>query len=44
MIEKGQQIGTLAEPTAYYTVEGYNLYFKLTKDGNPVDPLDYIKE
>lgn len=44
MVEKGQQIGTLAQPTAYYEVEGYNLYFKMTKDGNPVNPLDYIKE
>lgn len=44
MIEKGQQIGTLAAPTAYYEVEGYNLYFKLTKDGTPVNPLDYLNE
>lgn len=44
MVEKGQQIGTLASPTAYYEVEGYNLYFKLTKDGVPVNPLDYLKE
>lgn len=43
MIEQGQQIGTLGAPTAYYEVEGYNLYFKLTKDGAPVNPLDYLK-
>lgn len=44
MVEKGQQIGTLAAPTAYYEVEGYNLYFKLTKDGSPVNPLEYLNE
>lgn len=44
MVEKGQQIGTLAAPTAYYEVEGYNLYFKLTKDGTPVNPLEYLNE
>lgn len=44
LLEKGQQIGTLTAPTAYYEVEGYNLYFKLTKDGNPVDPLEYLTE
>lgn len=43
MIEQGQQLGTLGAPTAYYEVEGYNLYFKLTKDGTPVNPLDYLK-
>lgn len=44
MVEKGEQIGTLGAPTAYYEVEGYNLYFKLTKDGNPVNPLEYLNE
>lgn len=29
-------------PTKYYTVEGNNLYFMLTKDGEPIDPLDYL--
>lgn len=43
-VEKGQQIGTLAAPTAYYEVEGYNLYFKVMKDNNPVNPLDFLKE
>jgi septal ring factor EnvC (AmiA/AmiB activator) len=34
----GQLLGKVAEPTAYYSKEGSNLYFKLTKDGTPVDP------
>lgn len=29
-------------PTKYYTVEGNNLYYMLTKDGEPIDPLDYL--
>lgn len=41
-VEKGQVIGTLAEPTKYYSVEGCNLYFQLLKDGTAVDPLDYL--
>ena len=35
-------IGHVAEPTKYYSVEGSNVYFKLTKDGEAVNPLDYL--
>lgn len=41
-IEEGQAIGQVAAPTRYYSVEGSHLNFKLTKDGEPVDPLDYL--
>lgn len=41
-VEKGQVIGTLEEPTKYYSLEGCNLYFQLLKDGEPIDPLDYL--
>lgn len=41
-IEEGQVIGEVAAPTRYYSVEGSHLNFKLTKDGEPVDPLDYL--
>lgn len=41
-IKKGDLIGYIAEPTKYYTVEGANLYLKLTQNGTPVDPLDYL--
>lgn len=37
-ITKGQLIGKVAAPTAYYSEEGPNVYFKLTKDDAPVDP------
>ena len=40
---KGQHLGTVAEPSAYYVKEGANLYFKLTKDGIPVNPMDYFE-
>lgn len=40
----GQLLGTVAEPTAYYVKEGSNLYFKLTKDDEPVDPMDFFTE
>lgn len=37
-VNKGDQLGLVAQPTKYYSVEGTNLYFSLTKDGNPVNP------
>jgi len=40
----GQLLGTVAEPTAYYVEEGSNVYFKLTKDDEPVDPMDFLAE
>ena len=41
-ITKGDIIGYLGEPTKYYSVEGCNLYFQLLKDGEPVNPLEYL--
>lgn len=38
-VEAGTVLGTVAAPTKYYSVEGCNVYFKLTKDGVPVNPL-----
>lgn len=38
-VKAGEVLGTVAAPTKYYSVEGSNVYFKLTKDGNPVNPL-----
>ena len=37
-VEEGDLIGAIAAPTKYYTLEGSNLYFQLTKDGTPVNP------
>lgn len=41
-VEEGQILGEVNTPTRYYSVEGSHLNFKLTKDGEPVDPLDYL--
>ena len=41
-VEVGTVIGSIASPTKYFTVEGSNLYFKLTKDGEPVDPTIHL--
>ena len=38
-VSVGDGIGTVAAPTKYYSVEGTNVYFKLTKDGEPVNPM-----
>lgn len=35
----GDIIGSVAAPTKYYSTEGANVYFKLTKDGVPVNPM-----
>lgn len=42
-VEAGSRIATIAEPSIYYQVEGDNLYFQVLKDGQPTDPLDFIK-
>ena len=41
-IGKGELIGYLSEPTKYYSVEGPNLYFELLKDGEPINPLEFL--
>ncbi|MDE7478165.1 MAG: M23 family metallopeptidase, partial [Lachnospiraceae bacterium] len=38
-VSVGDVVGKVAKPTIYYTEEGTNIYYKLTKDGVPVDPL-----
>lgn len=38
-LEKGSVIGYVAAPTMYYSMEGTNAYFALTKDGVPADPM-----
>lgn len=41
-LSKGEIIGYLGEPTKYYSLEGCNLYFQLLKDGEPLNPMDYL--
>lgn len=38
-VAAGDVIAEVASPTKYYSVEGTNVYFKLTKDGEPINPL-----
>lgn len=38
-VSAGDMVGKVAAPTIYYSEEGANVYFKLTKDGTPIDPL-----
>lgn len=43
LMEAGELIGYLQQPSRYYVVEGSNLYFEVLKDGVPVNPLDYLE-
>lgn len=42
-VEEGEIIGEVAAPTKYYSVEGSNLYFQLTKDGEPINPENMFR-
>ena len=44
IVEAGQVIGYVSEPTKYYSAEGSNLYFELQKDGKSVNPKDFLPE
>lgn len=41
-VTTGDIIGSVATPTKYYSTEGANVYFKLTKNGEPVNPLSRL--
>lgn len=43
VVSAGDVIGKVASPTKYYSVEGPNVYFKLSKDGLPVNPLSWLE-
>lgn len=42
-VESGTLLGYVSEPTKYYTLEGSNLYFQLLKDGEAVNPMNFIE-
>lgn len=42
-VEKGDILGYVAEPSIFYSKEGCNVYFKMTKDGEPVNPLNIMQ-
>lgn len=42
-VSRSQIIGYVAAPTKYYSIEGTNVYFKLEKSGESVNPVVYFK-
>lgn len=42
VVQCGQVVGYVSEPTKYYSVEGPNIFFQILKDGVPVDPEEII--
>ena len=43
VVETGQLLGYISEPTKYYCKEVSNLFFEMKKDGEPVDPFLYLE-
>lgn len=43
VVEQGAVLGYVSEPTKYYSVEGSNLYFQMTQEESPVDPVLYLE-
>lgn len=42
-VERGGIIGYVSAPTKYYSVEGTNVYFSLTLNDKPVDPMGELQ-
>lgn len=42
-LSEGDTIGTISEPTKYYTIEGSNLYFMVLEDEETVNPMLYLR-
>ena len=43
LVNAGDVIAKVANPTSYYTLEGTNLYFQMEKGKETVDPLKYLE-
>lgn len=43
-VEAKSVIGYVSQPTKYYSVEGSNVYFEMRKDGQPINPVEYLEE
>lgn len=43
-VEAKTVLGYVKKPTKYYSVEGTNVYFEMRKDGQPIDPADFLVE
>ena len=43
-VEAKTILGYVSQPTKYYSVEGSNVYFEMRKDGQPINPVEYLEE
>lgn len=43
MVSVSQTLGEVAPVSSYFVEEGTNLYFQISKDGEPVNPMDLIQ-
>ena len=43
-VEAKSVLGYVSQPTKYYSVEGCNVYFEMRKDGQPINPVEYLEE
>lgn len=42
VVSAGMLLGYVNDPTRFYSTEGTNLYFSMTKDGASIDPILYL--
>ena len=42
-VEAKTILGYVSQPTKYYSVEVCNVYFEMRKDGQPVNPVEYME-
>ena len=42
-VEAKSILGYVSQPTKYYSVEGCNVYFEMRKDGQPINPVEYME-
>ena len=43
-VEANTVVGYVSKPTKYYSLEGCNVYYAMKKDGQPVNPTEYMGE
>ena len=44
VVKKEQAIGQVASPSRYYSVEGSNVYLKFTRNGETLNPMNYLDD
>lgn len=42
-VEAKTVLGYVSQPTKYYSVEGPNVYFEMRKDGQPINPVEFME-